>query len=163
MSRPLLPNRVKEIIIHCSATPNGRWHIAEDVDRWHSERGFKRDPRLIGHNAQHMPHIGYHFVIPTSGSAQSCRGLGEAGAHARGHNHKSIAICLIGTDQYTKEQWHALRIIVTGMKSRFKSAQVFGHNQINKGKTCPGFDVKAWLAGNMAAPDGHLLSEDETQ
>lgn len=33
---------IRLIIVHCSATPNGRPHNAADIDRWHKERGFDR-------------------------------------------------------------------------------------------------------------------------
>ena len=41
--------KIKEIIIHCSATKEGRNYTVADIDRWHRERGFFC--------------IGYHFVI----------------------------------------------------------------------------------------------------
>jgi len=150
-------SKITELIIHCTATPNGRWHTAEDIDRWHGERNFKRSPLLIGHNAPHMPHIGYHFVVLTSGAVQACRGLSEVGAHVRSHNLNSIGVCMVGTDQYTKDQWHALKVLLVGMKSRFKTLRIRGHQQINKDKTCPGFNVNAWLKDKMQVPDGHLL------
>jgi len=30
---------INRIIIHCTATPEGRHHTAADIDRWHRERG----------------------------------------------------------------------------------------------------------------------------
>ena len=32
--------KIKEIIIHCSATREGRDYTVADIDRWHRERGF---------------------------------------------------------------------------------------------------------------------------
>ena len=46
--------KIKEIIIHCSATKEGRNFTVADIDRWHRERGFFC--------------IGYHFVIYRDGS-----------------------------------------------------------------------------------------------
>ena len=40
---------VDKIIIHCTATPEGRPVTIADVDKWHKERGF------VG--------IGYHYLI----------------------------------------------------------------------------------------------------
>lgn len=163
MTRRHPSNPINQLIIHCAATPNGRWHTAEDIDRWHAERGFKRNPSLIGYSAPHMPHIGYHFVVLTSGAVQVGRGTGEMGAHAYGHNRGSLGVCLIGTNQYTSDQWDALRALVTGMKSRFKNLKIIGHNEVNQKKRCPGFDVRAWLSGGMTAPDDHLLSDEDAQ
>ncbi len=46
--------KIKEIIIHCSATKEGRDYTVADIDRWHRERGCFC--------------IGYHFVIYRDGS-----------------------------------------------------------------------------------------------
>lgn len=46
--------KIKEIIIHCSATKEGRNFTVADIDRWHRERGLRC--------------IGYHFVIYRDGS-----------------------------------------------------------------------------------------------
>ena len=32
--------KIKEIIIHCSATREGRNYTVADIDRWHRERVF---------------------------------------------------------------------------------------------------------------------------
>ena len=31
---------VRDIIIHCSATPEGRDYTVADITRWHRQRGF---------------------------------------------------------------------------------------------------------------------------
>ena len=46
--------KITEIIIHCSATTEGKDFSVEDIDRWHRQRGFNG--------------IGYHFVIYRDGS-----------------------------------------------------------------------------------------------
>ncbi len=158
------------IVIHCSATPNGRWTTVEDIDRWHGERGFARDPRLIGYNQPRLKSIGYHFVIYTTGAVVIGRGLGEAGAHAKGHNLKSIGVCLAGTDKFSLAQWTSLRGNITGLQKQFPAARVAGHRDLSPDrngdgiiepseylKVCPGFDVAQWLAGDMAPLADHLL------
>ena len=32
--------RITEIIVHCSATREGKYFTAEDIDRWHKAQGF---------------------------------------------------------------------------------------------------------------------------
>ena len=32
--------KITEIIIHCSATTEGKDFTVEDIDRWHRQRGF---------------------------------------------------------------------------------------------------------------------------
>ena len=145
---------IERIVIHCAATPNGKKFTAEDIDRWHKERGFKRDiaiPFAPDYPAwqccPQLAHIGYHYVIEPDGRVVSGRPLLETGAHVQGHNAHTIGICLIGTDQYTSEQWVALQALVYYLINRFgiSEADVVGHRELYSGKTCPGFDVAAWL------------------
>ncbi|WP_121022773.1 N-acetylmuramoyl-L-alanine amidase [Helicobacter vulpis] len=73
--------QIKKIIIHCSATKEGKNFKAADIDLWHKQRGFNK--------------IGYHYVIGLDGLVERGRGLDEVGAHAQGHNYDSIGICYI--------------------------------------------------------------------
>lgn len=153
---------VNLIIIHCAATPNGKPFDVEDIDRWHAERGFKRDPALVGHNMPHLKSIGYHYVIYVPGAVSIGRGLEEPGAHAQGHNANSVGVCLIGTDKFTPAQWASLKANVRATQARYPGARVIGHREVNPNKTCPGFDVQAWLAGGMEPLAGHVLDDEET-
>lgn len=157
------PQKIDLLVIHCSASPNGKWATARDIDEWHAKRGFRRNPDLIGAHAPHLKHIGYHFVILTSGGVEVGRALREIGAHAKGHNQYSIGTCLIGTDKFTQAQWHVLRQHVQGLQRAFPGLRVVGHRDLSPDldgdgtidphewiKTCPGFDVAAWMAGGMA-------------
>ncbi len=74
--------KIKEIIIHCSATKEGRNFTVADIDRWHRELA--------------MLCICYHFVIYRDGSIHVGRAIEEVGAHGKGHNFNSIGICYIG-------------------------------------------------------------------
>ena len=66
---------IKAIVIHCSATPNGRWTIAPDIDRWHDDRGFERQPYWRERFNPDYKAIGYHFVIYTNGATAIEYGL----------------------------------------------------------------------------------------
>lgn len=158
---------IDEIIIHCSATPNGRWHKAADIDRWHKDRGFRRDPKMAEHSL--LKHIGYHYVISTRGGVESGRRHDEVGAHCKGHNFRSLGICLIGTDRYTPTQWTALTGLVAGLMRQFPDARVLGHRDASPDlnhdgkitsdewiKRCPGFDVAAWLESGAPAAENIL-------
>jgi hypothetical protein len=124
---------MKEIIIHCSATPNGRPHTAADIHLWHKNR--KPVP---------FDGIGYHWVIRIDGGVEAGRPEYWTGSHARGHNRNSIGICLIGTDEYSPEQWFALERLVGELRTRYPHASIIGHNEVSN-KTCPGFNVQDWL------------------
>lgn len=74
--------KITEIIIHCSATPEGKDYTVEDINQWHKARGFKC--------------IGYHYVIYRDGSIHNGRPIEQVGAHCQKHNANSIGICYIG-------------------------------------------------------------------
>ena len=67
---------IKEIIVHCSATPEGKDFTVLDIKKWHLERGFSD--------------IGYHYVIYRDGSINKGRDESKIGAHCTGHNSYSI-------------------------------------------------------------------------
>lgn len=121
---------MKEIIIHCAATPNGKHFTAKDIHGWHLERGWSG--------------IGYHYVIRVDGVLEVGRPEYWTGAHAKGHNTGTIGICLIGTDKYNLDQWSILKKLLTKLSAKYIGAKIIGHNEISN-KTCPGFDVQEWL------------------
>ena len=118
------------IVLHCSDTPDNRDHDAADIDRWHKEFGWDG--------------IGYHHVIKRDGTIESGRAYEVVGAHVQGHNANSIGICLIGRKEYTEEQMISLEGLVNALKARWRSADVVGHCDLDKRKTCPNFNVLEW-------------------
>jgi N-acetylmuramoyl-L-alanine amidase len=74
--------RLTEIIVHCTATREGKNYTVEDIRRWHKERGFSD--------------IGYHFVIYLDGSVHEGRPIEKVGAHCSGHNATTIGIAYVG-------------------------------------------------------------------
>jgi len=150
--------KITGIIIHCAATPNGRWHDVNDIDKWHQSRGFKRSDEFRNKFNPRLSAIGYHFIIYNNGAVATGRSLSEVGAHAQGFNAKSIGVCLIGTDKYTKEQWESLRANVRGLLKQYPNATIVGHRDLPEvHKTCPGFDVVAWVENDMQPLPGHIL------
>lgn len=121
---------MKKVIIHCSDSPNGRNDKAEDIHRWHTERGWSG--------------IGYHYVICIDGEIQRGRPEYWEGAHCAGENANSLGICMIGTDEFSEKQWLALEHVVEGILARYPNITIHGHNEFST-KSCPGFDVKQWL------------------
>lgn len=160
---------ITSIVIHCSASPNGRRVTSEDIDAWHRERGFRRDPKLIGYNEPGLRHIGYHYLIYAEGPCRIGRGEQEVGAHTSGHNRDSLGVCLVGTDAFGARQWVTLRGLLADLRQRFPAARVCGHRDLSPDqnrngivepfewlKTCPGFDVAAWLRSGMEPPPAHI-------
>ena len=128
------------IIVHCSATPEGRNVAVADIDRWHRERGFDG--------------IGYHYVVYIDGSVHEGRPLNKVGAHCKGHNTHSIGICYIGgvdlngkpKDTRTLAQKDALVNLLMRLKRRFPKAVIRGHRDF-AAKACPSFDATKEYAG----------------
>lgn len=168
---PAPPARdVRLLVIHCSATRNGQRVTPAQIDEMHRLRGFERWPHLIGFNQPTLRHIGYHYLIEASGPVTTGRGEAEVGAHVAGFNKHSIGICMAGTDAYSAAQWASLKGLVEGLRRRYPAAEVLGHRDLSPDqnangiverfewlKTCPGFDVRAWLASGMAPPAGSVL------
>lgn len=126
-----------KIVLHCSATPEDRYHDASDLDRWHRSRGWNG--------------IGYHFVILLDGTVETGRPLERQGAHVRGHNKDSIGICYIGgvsadrthpLDTMRKEQADSFLDLVEELREEFGHIPVMGHNDFpGVAKACPSFKV----------------------
>ena len=129
--------KINRIIIHCSATAEGKDYTVADIDRWHKSRGWQC--------------IGYHYVIYRDGSVHAGRPVAQIGAHCAGNNANSIGICYIGglaadnktpKDTRTPAQIQAMRDLIGELKKKYPGATVHGHNEF-AAKACPCFDVKA--------------------
>lgn len=126
---------IDKIIIHCSATPEGREHTISDITSWHKARGFTT--------------IGYHFLINLEGVILKGRPEEQIGAHCTGQNQNSIGICYVGgtdakgdpKDTRTDKQKVALIALVKELKEKYPKATIHGHCEF-AAKACPSFDVK---------------------
>ena len=127
---------INKIIIHCSATPEGKNFTVKQIDACHRQRGFNG--------------IGYHFVIYLDGSVHMGRALAKAGAHCKGHNAHSIGVCYIGgvatdgktpKDTRTDAQKASLVKLITELRQQFPNASVHGHREFAN-KACPCFDAR---------------------
>lgn len=137
---PLMVKRskrvIKEIIVHCSATAEGRDFTVEDIRRWHKQQGWSD--------------IGYHYVIGRHGEQWKGRDVDVSGAHCEGHNRNSIGVCYIGgldetgkkaKDTRTLQQKAVLLSLLTELKRLYPDAKIYGHRDFAR-KDCPSFDAK---------------------
>ena len=127
---------IDKIIVHCSASPEGKSFSVADIRRWHKQRGFFD--------------IGYHYVIYLDGSVNVGRPLAKAGAHCKGQNVHSIGVCYIGglaangktpKDTRTPEQKASLVKLITELQQQFPNTSVHGHREFAN-KACPCFNAK---------------------
>ena len=127
--------RIDEIIIHCTATIEGKDFKAKDIDKWHKAKGWKG--------------IGYHYVIDLDGTIEKGRDESVVGAHCTGHNQHSIGIVYVGgldknqkpKDTRTEQQNESLWEILRQLLCKYPKARICGHNQFAN-KACPCFDVQ---------------------
>lgn len=148
---------IKEIIVHCSATPEGRHHTVEDVRQWHKANGWAD--------------VGYHYLIYLDGSIHTGRDVDKIGAHCGkdGHNTYSIGVCYIGgeegelnekgqivakkkngrpidKDTRTKWQKESLIYLLKELRKLYPKAIIAGHHDFDKSKSCPCFAAKTEYA-----------------
>ena len=129
---------IDEIIVHCTATPEGRDISVEDITRWHIDRGFTT--------------IGYHYVVLLDGTIERGRPEEQVGAHCKGHNSQSIGIAYVGgcdkamrpKDTRTASQCASLARLLKELKTKYPTATIHGHNEFAN-KACPSFDVQKWI------------------
>ena len=129
--------KINKIIIHCTATPEGREHDVADIRRWHLKRGFND--------------IGYHYLIHIDGTIEEGRPINKQGAHCSGQNRGSIGICYVGgmskdmkkaKDTRTQAQKDSLIKLMHELIYKYnKDMTIHGHNEYSN-KSCPSFIVK---------------------
>lgn len=134
------PRNIKEIIVHCSATPEGEDFTVAQIRTMHLARNFSD--------------IGYHYVIYRDGSIHVGRDETKSGAHCTGHNTISIGVCYIGgcpprseanwmnkgKDTRTPAQKAALIKILKELKAKYPKATIHSHRDFAN-KACPSFDA----------------------
>lgn len=140
---------IKHIVIHCSATVEGKHFTADDIDRWHKRRGWNG--------------IGYHYVVCIDGTIEKGRPEWKMGAHVKRYNRHSIGVTYIGgldrnltpKDTRTFKQRVSLLQLVTELKKKYPKAEILGHRDFSPDKNgngiiepfefikaCPCFDVQ---------------------
>lgn len=141
--------KINLIVVHCSATPEGRDVTAADINKMHIARGFKK--------------IGYHYVVRLDGTVETGRKENEIGAHAKGYNANSIGVCYVGglasdgktpKDTRTPAQKSELKKLLHTLKQRYPDARIVGHRDLSPDtnhngkvdkwewiKACPCFDA----------------------
>lgn len=142
---------LKYLVIHCTATPEGRDVTAEDIRQWH-----------IVENKWRV--VGYHYLIQLDGTIVKLHAHNadnkidpwEVTNGVRGFNAHSLHIVYAGgcgakkdklakwypsKDTRTKEQIKSLTKLVKQLAKEHHTIKVCGHNQLAN-KSCPSFDVK---------------------
>tara|TARA_R110000824_G_scaffold271961_7_gene460485 strand:- start:552 stop:989 length:438 start_codon:yes stop_codon:yes gene_type:complete len=133
--------KINKIIVHCTATQEGKDIPLEEIRRWHLKRGW-RD-------------IGYHFLIQRDGTVEEGRPIEQSGAHTKGHNWDSIGLAYVGgvesergengkwiaKDTRTEAQRESMVDLLCQLKDTYSKSVIYGHNNFSS-KSCPCFDAK---------------------
>lgn len=195
-----LTRHINLVVVHCSATPDANSLFTrgadgallrtpvQEIDAWHAQRGFHRANQARLRFNPTLSAIGYHLVIYRNGAIASGRAFAEIGAHVRGHNIRSLGICMLGIERYSTQQWASLANVVRDIEHAFKRRivtldadegdderpvmRICGHRDLSPDidgdgtvepsewtKTCPGFDVSAWLGAGMTPDPAHVWSQ----
>jgi len=135
--------KIEYLVIHCSDTPSTYDVTPADINQWHvRERGWSR--------------VGYQILVQRDGTTRILIPFDrddvitheELANGARGFNSNSFHICWAGgkgnIDNRTSEQKKALETLVKLITMLWKDVKVIGHQQINRTKYCPAFNVPKW-------------------
>ena len=130
-----MSRNITHIVVHSTATPEGRHVSLEEVTRWHLARGFRA--------------IGYHYLIELDGVIRMGRPLSQAGAHVKGHNANTVGIAYVGgtdkqgkaKDTRTPQQKVTMSVLLRDLKNLYPAAEIVGHRDLGA-TACPSFDAK---------------------
>lgn len=145
-------SKLTYLIIHCTATPEGRSVSSAEIRRWHTSpapagRGWKQ--------------VGYSDMIHLNGGVENLVSYNddnkvdawEITNGAAGVNSVSRHVVYVGgcaadgktpKDTRNAMQLQAMRTYVRDMIARHPDILIAGHNQF-AAKACPSFDVPKWL------------------
>lgn len=128
---------INKIIVHCTATPEGRVETVESIRNMHKSQGWAD--------------IGYHYVVYLDGSIHNGRNVDIIGAHCYGYNANSIGVVYVGgcdkrmksKDTRTDKQKESLVKLLKDLRKLYPTAKIYGHKDLDKkGKDCPCFNAK---------------------
>ena len=144
---------IQYLVIHCSATPEGREVSAAEIRRWHTApvsqggRGWKQ----VGYTD--MVHLDGRVERLVNNNEDAQVDTWEVTNGAADYNNVSRHIVYVGgcdkagkpKDTRTEAQREALKRYVEDFHARFPQVKIVGHHELNPGKACPSFDVPTWL------------------
>ena len=146
---------MKYLVLHCTATPEGREVTSKEIRHWHT------DP--VSKGGRGWKQVGYTDLFHLDGTVERLvRNNEDAEVDpwevtngAAGYNSVSRRVVYAGgvakdgktpKDTRTAGQLKAMRDYVRDFHERFPQIRIVGHRDLpGVKKACPSFDVKAWL------------------
>lgn len=145
---------IQYLVIHCTATPEGREVTSAAIRHWHT------DP--VSKGGRGWKQVGYTDMIHLDGKVERLvRNNEDANVDpweitngAKGYNAVSRHVVYVGgcdandvkkaKDTRTAAQKEALKRYVLDFHKRFPKVKIIGHREVAN-KACPSFDVQKWL------------------
>lgn len=141
------------LVIHCTATPEGREVTSADIRRMHTAP--------VSEGGRGWKQVGYTDIIHLDGKIERLVANNEDANvdpweitnGATGYNSVSRHVVYAGgmtkdmkapKDTRTPAQRKAMEEYVRDFHRRFPTVKIIGHNEV-AAKACPSFDVQAWL------------------
>ncbi len=144
--------KLKYLVIHCTATAEGREVTAAQIRAAHTNPVSKggRGWRVVGYTD--MIHLDGSIERLVDNNEDANIDPWEITNGAKGYNSVSRHIVYVGgvdlrgkpKDTRTEAQKRAMAEYVKDFHRRFPDVKIIGHNEV-AAKACPSFDVQAWL------------------
>lgn len=144
--------KLQYLVIHCTATPEGREVSAADIRRWHTSPAppASRGGKQVGYtDLFHLDGRVERLVANNEDANVDPWEItnGAADYHSVSRHVVYAGGCDAGMkpkDTRTAAQKEALRKYVLDFHARYPAVKIVGHNQL-AAKAGPSFDVPAWL------------------
>lgn len=148
-----MKKELQYLVIHCTATPEGREVTAREIREWHTAPAPKgRGWRQVGYTD--LFHLDGTVERLVDNNEDEWVDTWEVTNGATGYNSVSRHIVYVGgcdknmqpKDTRTPGQLAALKRYVLEFHAKHPGVKIVGHWELpGVCKACPSFDVKAWL------------------
>ena len=145
--------KLKYLVLHCTATPEGREVSSDDIRAWHTNP--------VSKGGRGWSQVGYTDLIHLNGEVERLVDNNEDANvdpweitnGAKGYNSISRHVVYVGgvvadgktaKDTRTKAQKTAMEAYVKEFHRRHPNVRIIGHREV-AAKDCPSFDVQVWL------------------
>ena len=145
--------KLKFLVLHCTATPEGREVSSDDIRAWHTNP--------VSKGGRGWSQVGYTDLIHLNGEVERLVDNNEDANvdpweitnGAKGYNSISRHVVYVGgvvadgkttKDTRTKAQREAMESYVKEFHRKHPNVRIIGHREV-AAKDCPSFDVQVWL------------------